>query len=269
VAGLLALCVVGILALQRLLVFPRFAMRTPASDAGAGVLGLDRWWIDLDGGGGGGGGRVEAWFLPGNGVSAERPGPLVIFAHGNGELIDFWPDALAPYREMGVSVLLPEYRGYGRSAGSPSEKTIASDFVAFHDLAVARPEVSAARVVLHGRSIGGGAVCALAAQRRPAALVLQSTFTSLADVTRRFLLPRFLVLDPFDNVEVVRALDAPVLVVHGRTDTLIPPAHAEALARAAGARGRLAWFDGGHNDTPEPRLYWEEVRRFLADSGLL
>ena len=139
---------------------------------------------------------------------------------------------------------------------------------AFLDLATSRPEVDATRVVLHGRSIGGGAVCALAARRRPAALVLQSTFTSLADVTRRFLLPRFLVLDPFDNVSVLRALDVPTLVVHGRTDTLIPPAHAEALLRAA-PRGRLVWFDGGHNDTPEPGAYWGELRRFLHEAGVL
>ena len=91
------------------------------------VEGLVRLRRDVDGGG------VEAWVLPGRGASAERPGPAVIFAHGNGELIDHWPDVLSWYVRQGVTVLLPEYRGYGRSAGRPSERDITDDFVWFHD----------------------------------------------------------------------------------------------------------------------------------------
>lgn len=73
--------------------------------------GLERWWHESDEG------PVEAFFLPGDGVDAAHPGPVVIDTHGNAEVIDPLPGWLAPYRRMGVSVLLPEYRGYGRSAG--------------------------------------------------------------------------------------------------------------------------------------------------------
>ncbi|HEV8323472.1 MAG TPA: alpha/beta hydrolase [Myxococcota bacterium] len=254
--------VASVLALQRLFTFPRYAVRA-APDAGAGVAGLERWWLDTDEG------RVEAWFLPGRGAAPGAPAPIAVFTHGNGELIDYWAEPLAPYRAMGVSVLLPEYRGYGRSAGSPSEAAITADLVAFLDRAVARADVDPARVVLHGRSIGGGAACALAARRRPAALILQSTFTSLADVMRRFFVPRALVLDPFDSLAVVRSLDVPTLVVHGRHDALIPVAHAEALARAA-PRARLVLYDGGHNDTPPDWApLWGEIHAFLAEAGIL
>src|SRR5262249_34264176 len=126
--------------LARWVLFPRYLLR-PSPDAGRGIPGLDRVHISAEGG------SVEGWVLPGDGASRDRPGPLVVFAHGNGELIDDWPELLEPYRRMGASVLLPEYRGYGRSAGSPSEEAIVGDFVQFVDRAVTRPEVDSERLV--------------------------------------------------------------------------------------------------------------------------
>lgn len=250
------------LGLQRLFVFPRFACVARPS-AGAGVVGLERLHIDVPDG------RVEAWLLPGRGVSHEAKGPAVVFAHGNAELIDDWPELLESYRRLGISVLLPEYRGYGRSAGEPSEAAITGDFVRFYDLLVARPEIDADRVVFHGRSIGGGVVCALARHRMPAALVLQSTFTSIADIARRWLVPSSLILDPFDNAAVIEALDVPVLIVHGRRDRLIPISHAETLARVA-RRGRLTTYDADHNDCPPDwGVFFRDVRAFLADAGIV
>jgi fermentation-respiration switch protein FrsA (DUF1100 family) len=216
-------------------------------------------------------GPVEAYFLPGDGVDAEAPGPVVVFGHGNAELIDHWTEELAPYRRMGVGVFLPEYRGYGRSAGDPSEDGIVSDFVEFREQLVARPDVDASRIVYHGRSLGGGVVCSLARTHPPNAMILQSTFESVPAVARRYLVPRFLILDPFDNLEVVRSLDAPLLVIHGRRDVTIPFAHGRTLATAA-RNGRLVAYDAGHNDCPPPRdagAYWDEIRGFLAEAGIL
>jgi hypothetical protein len=196
----------------------------------------------------------------------------VIFAHGNAELIDYWTEELSPYREMGVSVFLPEYRGYGRSAGSPSEQAIRSDYLAFHELLLARPEVDPSRVVYHGRSLGGGAVCSLASERPPAAMILQSTFESVPAVAARWLVPSFLILDPFDNLSVVQDLDAKLLVFHGRADATIPFDHGRTLANAA-RDGRLVAYDGvGHNDCP-PRErmdhYWGEIESFLEEAEIL
>ncbi len=212
---------------------------------------------------------MEAWFLPGDGVSVASPGPAVVFGHGNAELIEHWPELLAPYRQMGISVLLPEYRGYGRSAGTPSEAAIREDFLAFFARLVARPEVDPRRVVLHGRSLGGGAVCTLAERHPPAALVLQSTFTSVADVAKGWLVPRALVADRFESLPVVQRLECPVLVVHGRRDRIVPFAHGEALARSC-RRGRLVAVDADHNDCPpEWGSFWREIDLFLRDAGVL
>ena len=251
----------AVIALQRSVIFPRWVIAKPG-DPGE-LPGVERLWIDTEQG------TVEAWLLLGDGVSTSAPGPLVVFAHGNGELIDYWWSVLAPYRRLGVSVLLPEFRGYGRSAGSPSQAAIVSDFERFVELVAHRPEVDPTRLVFHGRSLGGGVVVQLAARRRPRALVLQSTFTSVAVLARSYLVPKRLVLDAFESESTLRGLDVPVLIMHGRHDRVVPPSHAEALQGCI--RGaRLVWYDADHNDCPPDWTRWfGEIRTHLMDTGVL
>jgi hypothetical protein len=226
--------------------------------------GLERWWHESDEG------PVEAFFLPGDGVSATHPGPVVIYTHGNAEVIDPLPAWLAPYRRLGVSVLLPEYRGYGRSAGSPSESAIRDDLLAFHARLVARPDVDPSRIVLHGVSLGGGAAGLIAREHPPAAMILQSTFTSVADIAwDAFRAPRFLIHDRFDTLDAIGGTDVPALVLHGRRDEVIPFSHGERLHRAL-PRSVFVACDAGHNDLPPPELdYWGEIGGFLRRTGIL
>jgi len=265
VVALLSIYIVsmlGLAAFQRRIIFPRH-LTEPYPGAGKNIAGLQRIWIDIPRG------KVEGWFIAGDGAGPEHPAPLVIFAHGNAELIDYWPEALTGYRRMGINLLLPEYRGYGRSAGSPSQQAIADDFTKFYDLVVRRPEVDGSRVVFHGRSIGGGAVCALAALRRPAAMILQSTFVSMRSMAARFMLPGFLVADPFENLEVVRNLDAPLLVIHGRADDLIPFPHGEKLYAAA-QKGKFIAYECDHNGCPPDwNQYWRDIHSWLSEIGIL
>ena len=136
-------------------------------------------------------GRTEAWFIPPATKLLGEPFPVVIFAHGNAELIDFWVPELSPLKRMGVGLLLVEYPGYGRSQGRPSQKSITAVLVAAYDYMVARPRVDPQRIILMGRSIGGGAVCQLAARRAAAALILMSTFTSAKAFAPHIFGPRF------------------------------------------------------------------------------
>ncbi|NNL65708.1 MAG: alpha/beta fold hydrolase [Myxococcales bacterium] len=207
--------------------------------------------------------ETEAWFLPA--IGASGPSPVLLFTHGNGELIDHW---LAPFqtpRAWGVAVLLLEYPGYGRSGGSPSRSSITQAIVAAYDRLAARPDVDADRIVAYGRSLGGAAACALAAERPLAALVLESSFTSVRAMARRFGLFGPLVRDPFDNLGPVAGFEGPVLVVHGEQDEIIPVAHGRALAAAAEA-AELHVLACGHNDCPRP---WALLRRFLEAHALL
>ncbi|MFN3201180.1 MAG: alpha/beta hydrolase [Bradymonadia bacterium] len=241
---------------QREVLFPRRWTAQPLLQAPAGVESL---WRESPQG------PVEAWFIPGEGCTAERPGPLVVFGHGNGDLIDGWWPALRTYTRMGISVLMPEFRGYGRSAGSPSEPAITEDFVWFLDAAVKRPEVDAARVHYHGFSMGGGAVVALARHRPPKALVLQSTYTGIDQLTWRYGIPGFLVKDQFRSREVVSTLDVPVLVIHGRDDNVVPFSHGERLAEMA-PQGRLMARTCKHGDCPLNTEYWQAIRDLLEEA---
>ena len=260
--GFYGVWIMWITSIQRSILFPRqIAQQDPR--AAERVAGLEKIWIDSDQG------PVEGWFIPGEGVSPGRPGPAVLFAHGNAELIDDWPEVLSPYRRLGVSLLLPEYRGYGRSAGEPTQEAITRDFQRFYDWLAARPEVDRKRIVFHGRSLGGGAVSALARLRPCAALILQSTFVSVTALARRFLLPGFLVADPFDNERALTGLDLPVLIVHGTLDSFIPFAHARKL-RAVAARGELLAYPCDHNDCPPDwEVFFRDVGSFLGRHDLL
>lgn len=212
-------------------------------------------------------GAVDAWFLPPL-RQADRF-PVLIFSHGNGELIDQWLGEFEEFRRWGLGVLLVEYPGYGRSEGAPSEKTIQDALVKAYDVIVGRPGVDKARIVGWGFSLGGGAVCALARERHLAALVLQSTFTSLRIFAHRYFMPEFLIRDPFDNAGALRDFPGPVLVLHGRNDEVVPYPEGQKLALAA-ARGTLRLYACGHRCWPPgPLPLVSDIRLFLQDNGIL
>lgn len=248
--------------LQRYILFPR-QFTTVMADAGEGVPGLERIWLDTDQG------KVEGWFIPGRAVSAAAPGPVVFYAHGNAEVIDYFPYVLAPYLERGVSIMLVEYRGYGRSEGSPSQTRITDDYIRFYDMTAARPEVDKDRIIFHGQSIGSGVVCSLALHRPPAAMILQSPFSSVRSMMGKYLVPPFLCRDPFDNTAVVRELDRPILIMHGTRDEVIPFAHGRNLHGVA-KNGLFCEYDCGHNDFPmESSRYWQDIDTFLRKHEII
>ena len=170
---------------------------------------------------------------------------------------------------LGISLVLGEYRGYGRSAGSPSERSLTDDFVALYDTVAARSDVDAQRLLFHGRSVGGGVVCAAARLRPPAALILESTFTSVADVARSLWVPGFLLRDRFDNHAALTQLRAPVLLMHGKHDQTIQLQHSHQLAAATPNAVQIV-YDCGHNDLPpSPRQYWRDIEKFLRDAAVI
>jgi pimeloyl-ACP methyl ester carboxylesterase len=214
-------------------------------------------------------GRNEAWFMPPHKRRQGERRPLVIFFHGNGEIIDYLPEQAEGFRALGIGVLLVEYPGFGRSSGQPSEKNITETAVAAFDAAIRREEVDPERIVIFGRSLGGGAACALAARRPSAALILQSTFTSTRPFARRYLVPGFLVRDQFDNGKFLTTFRKPVLIFHGIFDTIVPVAHGRELAKRA-PHARLVEFPCGHNDLPPDwHEYYRIIAGFLGDAGVV
>jgi fermentation-respiration switch protein FrsA (DUF1100 family) len=238
---------------QRFIIYPGRTIRAPAAPPGpsAGIVPV-RLETRF--------GRTEAWFLPGKGVSPGRR-PALLFFHGNGEIIDFLPEQLEGFRAMGMGVLLVEYPGYGRSEGKPSEAGIAATAVAAYDAMAGRNDVDPARMVAFGRSLGCGPACDLSRQRPLAALILQSPFISTRAFARRFLVPGFLIRDVYDNRTALTAFAGPVLILHGRSDDIVPFSHGEELARVARNASFVA-LDCTHNDCPPD---WREFWRILAD----
>jgi pimeloyl-ACP methyl ester carboxylesterase len=204
-------------------------------------------------------GTVEALFLPPT-ASVSGPAPLIIFTHGNAELAAEWVDQFTEPRSWGWAALLLEYPGYGGSAGVPSEPAILAAAEAALDWARHDPRVDSRRIVAYGRSLGGGPAARLASSHGLAGLILESVFTSVRPLAARYLVPGFLVRDPFDNLSALQTFRGPLLVLHGRADRIIPIAHGRALAAAVpGATFRE--LDCGHNDCPRP---WTIIGEFLA-----
>ncbi|RMF81200.1 MAG: alpha/beta hydrolase, partial [Planctomycetota bacterium] len=242
---------------QERLIFPGMTMRT-ADDALPRPDFVERFWIETPEGT-----RTEAWFIPGRGITPTTPGPLVVFSHGNAERIDDYPYLLTPYTEWGFSILLVEFRGFGRSTGTPGQAALTADIVAAFDRVVARPEVDASRVLLHGRSIGGAVIAQLAARRPSAAMILESSFTNLGSFAWRYGAPPLLLRHPFRTDRVVATYDRPLLLFHGTRDSIVPLSHARKLHRLA-PQSKLITADAGHNDfPPDEQSYWREIEQFL------
>lgn len=244
-----------VLKVQTMLAFPHIPPSAQIPDA-VHAFGGEVVWLDVEGK------RVESWFLP-----ARQPGraPLIMNTHGNGELIDQWAGRVGPLRDAGLGVLLVEFPGYGRSGGKPSDESITATMLAAYDWAANDARVDPARIVAHGRSMGGGAAGQLAKRRPLAAVVLESTYTSLAAMIRAHGVPDFLVATRLDTLAALAGYRGPLLILHGERDMVIPASHARALA-AVYPWARLVIEDCGHNDCPPQ---WELVLGFLAENGVL
>ena len=239
----------------------------PAAGAGGEAWkardGVERWTREVDGA------VTEALFFPASPAQA-KPAPLVVLGHGNLQVAEHLEHMAGPYRQLGFHVLIPEYRGFGRSTGEPSQETIVADVVHFIEKARAREDVDGSRVVYHGLSLGGAVVTAAAARTPPAALILQSTFTSVADLAAERLAPSFLVTNPFASVDVVAGLEIPIFVLHARDDEVIPYEHGVRLAEVSGAKF-ITYDAGGHGLPPASRHreYWHSIRDFLRESRIV
>jgi fermentation-respiration switch protein FrsA (DUF1100 family) len=201
---------------------------------------------------------LAALYLPNPGA------PLtILYAHGNAEDLGVVAPMLEELRRHGFAVLGFDYRGYGASSGGPTTTSGAiRDIESVYQYAVHTLGVQPSRLVLYGRSLGGGPATDLAARLPSAGLVLESTFTSAFVVMTRIPLLPF---DRFPNLRHVRRVHAPVLVIHGTADEVIPVSHGRRLYEAATAPKRALWVDGAHhNDLTlvAGQQYWTALADF-------
>ncbi len=211
--------------------------------------------------------RLCAWFFP----SEESPNCLLFF-HGNSDCLSDLVDALADLRGLGINVLAIDYRGYGLSNGKPSEDGLYLDAEACWAWLIAIKGFRPDQIVLHGRSLGGALAAFLAARHRPAALILESTFTSMTDLVRlhyRWIPTRLLLQHRFPTSKRIKDIKAPTLVIHSTADELIPFSQAEKLKCILGERGTLLSIQGLHYDGYQTsgKKYLAGIKGFLAHHG--
>lgn len=192
---------------------------------------------------------LHGWVVPAKTQQKERG--LVIFFHGNAGNISHRLDYPRMFHDLGLTTLMFDYRGYGLSSGTPSEDgTYADARTAWHH-ATQVLGFPASRIILFGESLGGAVAAQLAAEMRPGALVLASTFTSVPDLGADLypLLPiRLLASIRYETLTRLTQIDCPVMVIHSRNDDVIPFKHGQRLFEAARPPKKFLEIDGGHND---------------------
>jgi fermentation-respiration switch protein FrsA (DUF1100 family) len=243
---------------SRLLYFPHAA----GADSGARPtdIGLDYEVVHFETEDGV---RLHGWFVP-----AEAPRGVLLFMHGNAGNITHRLESIDRFHRLGLSVLIFDYRGYGASEGRPSENGTYLDAQAAWRHLVDDREVAPGRIVLFGRSLGAAVAAWLAARTRPAALIVESGFTSVPDLAARhywYLPVRTLSRFDYDTRAHVRRIACPLLVVHSADDEIAPFAHGEAIFAAGPEPKSFLRLSGGHNDAfvVSDAAYTAGLRNFL------
>jgi len=169
----------------------------------------------------------------------------ILYSHGNGEDMGEIEPNLRMFESAGYNVLAYEYRGYGTSEGSPSERATYADIDAAYDFLI-QTGVPPERILLLGRSIGGGPAIDVAMRKPVAGLILEGAFTSAFRVATRW--PIF-PCDRYRNIEKLPSVHCPILFIHARQDRTVPFWHAEKNLQIANPPTQHLWVDNaGHND---------------------
>jgi len=190
--------------------------------------------------------KLHGWWVP----SRNARGTILLM-HGNAGNISHRLGYLTMFNRLGYSVLLFDYRGYGKSGGHPDEEGTYRDAEAAWLHLAATRNVAPRDIVMVAESLGGGVATWLALKYPPRALVLASTFRSVPDLGAQiypWLPVRLLARITYDNLGRIAKVDAPVLIAHSRDDDVIPFAHGEALFAAAREPKQMLVLAGGHND---------------------
>lgn len=206
--------------------------------------------------------RLHGWYVPGD---SDR---VLLFFHGNAGNISHRLESIRQYRQLGLSVLIIDYRGYGQSEGRTTEQGIYQDAEAAWRYLTEANKTPANRIIVFGRSMGASAAAYLAARHRPLALIVESSFTSVPDIAREYYpwLPvRWLSRLRHSAEEFVARSKSPVLVIHSRDDEIVPFHHGEAIFKAAGEPKALIEIRGTHNDAflRDEQNYLSGLRSFL------
>jgi fermentation-respiration switch protein FrsA (DUF1100 family) len=206
---------------------------------------------------------LHGWFIAG------RSSRVLLFFHGNAGNISHRLDSIRQFQDLGLSVLIIDYRGYGQSEGRTTERGIYRDADAAWRYLIEGRGIVASDIVIFGRSLGASVASRLAAQTQPLALIVESSFTSVPDIAQDlypWLPARWLSRLSHATRDYIQDVRCPVLVVHSRDDEIIPFHHGEEIFASANERRTLLEIHGTHNDAflRDERTYIGGLRAFLT-----
>jgi uncharacterized protein len=207
--------------------------------------------------------QIHGWWIP-----AENSRSTILFCHGNAGNISHRLESILLFHQLDLSVFIFDYRGYGKSAGSPSEEGTYRDAAAAYNYLREYREISPGKIIIFGRSLGGAVAIELAVEKEAAALICESSFTSAVDMGKLifpYLPVNLLGFDKYDSISKVGKLSLPKLFIHSREDDIIPFGQGERLYRAAAPPKEFLEIRGGHN---EGFLDSEEIYRKAIDDFL-
>ena len=207
--------------------------------------------------------RINAWYLP-----AEDPKAWVLFSNGNAGNLSSWGYAAEEMRSrFGVSVLIYDYRGYGKSEGRPTVPGILRDGRAARDWLCARESLKPDELVYCGRSLGGAVAIDLAAETGAKGLILESTFTSLPDMAKIILpfVPRSIIRYKLDSLGGIKNYKGPLLHCHGDADSVVPFAQGvELFGACPGEQKIFVRMEGLDHNDPLPEYYRRQQQHFFS-----
>ncbi len=210
---------------------------------------------------------IHGWYLPNTASTF-----TLLFLHGNAGNISHRLDSLKIFHDLGLSIFIIDYRGYGQSTGKPSEKGTYSDAEAAWNYLINKRALSADEIIIFGRSLGGGVASWLALEHKPAALILESTFTSIVDMASLiypYLPVKWMSRIHYPSIQRIDKINCPILFIHSPDDELIPYTHGQQLYARAKSPKSFFSISGGHNEgffNSQPH-YNQGILQFVQNLG--
>jgi fermentation-respiration switch protein FrsA (DUF1100 family) len=213
---------------------------------------------------------LHGWFFP-----VASGGPVILFCHGNAGNISHRLDYIQLLVRLGANVFIFDYRGYGKSSGKPSEKGLYNDALCACDYLVNREKIKQEDIILLGRSLGAAAATEVASKRDARSLIIESGFLSIRHMARHMLL--FSLISPlihqsYNNLEKIKHISIPKLIMHGDRDEVVPFYMGKRLFQEAKEPKYFYAVKGaGHNDTfvVGGREYMDVLSEFIRTSEVL
>ena len=209
--------------------------------------------------------RLHGWYIP-----ADSAKYTLLFCHGNAGNISHRLESIKQFHELGFNVFIFDYRGYGKSEGSMSEQGSYLDAQAAWEFLINEKNIDANSIIVFGRSLGAAIACQLATQQKSKALIMESAFLSVPDLAAQiypFLPVRWLSRFEYNNLDNIKKINCPLLIIHSRQDEIIPFSHGKKIFEGAKDPKQFLEIQGSHNDGfYVSKLKYENGIRTFLDS---